>query len=175
MIFFFGTFLFFGEVFFFCNLNFLGLSHCSFCLFSTELSVNHCIHFLMIHKSRILIFECPPEPFQFFFSFGPFVFCFNSLKHVQVSFLPYLFSSTYPYSFSIGQFLLEWSSCLEWSSKLSFSLPLPHLIVFHMSFIYSIVILKMVYTMNLDGSWHDIDQAVAIDNVPLLVAHSLFL
>ena len=58
---------------------------------------------------------------------------------------------------------------------LSFSLSLPHLIVFHMSFVYSIVILKIVDRMKLDVSWHDRDQSIAVDNVPLVVAYSLFL
>ena len=62
-----------------------------------------------------------------------------------------------------------------WSLRLYISLSLPHIIVFHTPFVYSIVILKMVDRMNLDVSWHDRDQAIVIDDVPLLVADSLFL
>ena len=73
------------------------------------------------------------------------------------------------------KFLLGHSKCVELSSKFSSYLPLPHLVVFHMLFIYSIFVLRLIYNVYFDGSWHDIDQAIAVYNATLLVAHSLFL
>ena len=175
MTFFFRAFFFFGQIFFFFNLNSLSLSYCPFCLFCTDFAINQCIHFLTIHKVKLpfsnahqnLVISC-------FLSRGLVLLC-QLLQTSAVIFLAISLLFYISYLSVYRTFLLEYSAFFGWSLELSFSPSLLQLVMIHMSIIYSIVILRMNCKLDLDMSWHDRGQAIVIDAFPLLVAHSMIL